>query len=87
MASIKDRLILLTQPAWSVSDIQSYLDCSREYAVQIKNATEVKYGAIAIDKGKGKTKVSADSVIKMLGGTDRRTEAELLGRLLQYESY
>ena len=85
MSDTLEKMKVLTLPGWTVSDIEKYLDCSKEYAVQLKNQTEAKYGVIAIDKGKGKTKVSADSVIKMLGGTDRKTEAEILGRLLQWE--
>ena len=85
MSDTLEKMKVLTLPGWDVSDIEKYLDCSKGYAVQIKNQTEAKYGAIAIDKGKGKTKVSADNVIKMLGGTDRKTEAEILGRLLQWE--
>ena len=68
---------VLLKPGWSVTDIEEYLNCSREYANQIKIATEAKYGCIPLDKGKKKTKVRADDVIKIVGGVDRLTELNL----------
>lgn len=78
MNKLKEKVEALLLPAWSLEEIQKYLDCSRSYAVQIKNATEKKYGAIEVDKGKGKTNVSSDAVIKMMGGKDRLTEMQII---------
>lgn len=78
METLKKKLNALTKSAWFASDIRDYLDCSMEQANQIKKATEEKYGAIYLDKHKTQRRVSADNVIKVLGGTDRVTEMQIL---------
>jgi len=68
---------VLLNPAWFASDIANYLDCSLAYANEIKSRVESEVGCVPIDRGKKQTRVSADEVIKFIGGTDRLTEAKI----------
>lgn len=67
----------LLKPSWFASDIANYLDCSMAYANEIKSKVESEVGCIPLDKGKKQTRVSADAVIKFLGGIDRLTELKI----------
>ena len=68
---------VLKKPNWFAQDIKEFLDCSIDYAIQLKNKTMEIYGCTQADKGKERCSVSADNVIKVLGGQDRLTEAQI----------
>jgi len=72
------KLEALSKPNWSIEEIQAYLQCCRVKAVDIKNEVKAIYGEINATKGKSQSEVSADNVIKYLGGNSRAEELQIL---------
>lgn len=68
---------VLLKSNWFASDIAEFYDCSLTRANNIKAMVEKVYGATEIDKDSERRTVSADNVIKVMGGTDRLTEMQI----------
>lgn len=73
---MRDYSVLL-KSNWFASDIAAFYDCSLVRANNIKAKVEYLYGATDIDKDSERKTVSADNVIKVMGGTDRLTEMQI----------
>jgi uncharacterized ubiquitin-like protein YukD len=69
--------LVLEKSNWFASDIAEYYDCSLTRANNIKAKVEELYGATEIDKQSERKTVSADNVIKVMGGIDRLTELQI----------
>lgn len=69
--------LVLEKSNWFASDIAEYYDCSLTRANNIKAKVEELYGATEIDKQSERKTVSADNVIKVMGGVDRLTELQI----------
>lgn len=68
---------VLLKSNWFASDIAEFYDCSMVRANNIKSKVEELYGNTEIDKQSERKTVSADNVIKVMGGTDRLTEMKI----------
>ena len=68
---------LLLKSNWFASDIAEFYGCSLTRANNIKAKVEELYGATPIDQNSERKTVSADNVIKVMGGTDRLTEIKI----------
>ena len=68
---------VLLKSNWFASDIAEFYDCSMVRANNIKSKVEELYGNTEIDKKSERKTVSADNVIKVMGGTDRLTEMKI----------
>lgn len=77
---------LLLKPNWFASDIARFLGCSMDYANQIKAKVEKIYGVIPLDEFKKERSVAADNVLKVIGGTDRLTEAKIYNEIWSKEN-
>ena len=73
---MRDYSVLL-KSNWFASDIAAFYDISLTRATNIKARVENVYGATDIDKDSERRTVSADNVIKVMGGTDRLTEMQI----------
>ena len=76
---------ILTKSNWFATDIQAYYGCSKSTADYIKKRTEQIYGCIQADELKDQKSVSADNVIKIMGGQDRLTEIKIINELIKNE--
>lgn len=74
---------MLKKSNWFATDIQAYYGCSKSTADYIKKRTEQIYGCIQADELKDQKSVSADNVIKIMGGQDRLTEIKIINELLK----
>ena len=77
------KIELLNKPYWFASDIKDYLQCSMKYAVNLKNYVANEVGVIDLHKEEKQQAVSADNVIKAIGGTSRLEELEILQKSLE----
>lgn len=68
---------VLLKSYWFASDIAEFYGCSLTRANNIKATVENLYGNTEIDKDSERKTVSADAVIKVMGGTDRLTEMQI----------
>lgn len=68
---------VLLKSNWFASDIAAFYDCSMVRANNIKAKVERYYGNTQIDEDSERKTVSADDVIKVMGGTDRLTEMQI----------
>lgn len=73
----------LLKSNWFASDIADYYGCSLEKANSIKAKVEYEYGVIKADEHSQRKSVSADDVIKVMGGKDRLTELEIYKNYVQ----
>ena len=69
---------VLMKSNWFASDVQAYYGCSQAKAINIIATVKKEYGVIQADKNSEKQSVSADDVIKVMGGKDRLTEMQIL---------
>lgn len=76
--NFEDKVIALSKPNWNIDDIQAFLNCSRSYAVKIKNAVLEQYGSTKATADNQQKAVKADNVIEFLGGVDRLTEISII---------
>ena len=82
---MNSRLQTLLKPSWSVSDISTYLGCSKSKALKIKKSVSEKYGYCKLDFNKNQKRVKGDDVIKYLGGVNRFEEMSILCKALKEE--
>lgn len=73
----------LNKSYWFASDIKDYLNCSMKKANKIKNLVANKYGVIEENEDDEKQAVSADYVIKVIGGSSRIEELEILHKSME----
>lgn len=77
------RIKALNKSYWFASDIKDYLDCSMKKANKIKNLVANKYGVIEENEEDEKQAVSADCVLKLIGGSNRLDELEILHKSME----
>ena len=80
---VMNKVKALNKSYWFASDIKDYLNCSMKKANKIKNLVANKYGVIEENEDDEKQAVSADYVIKVIGGSSRIEELEILHKSME----
>lgn len=74
---MENKYELLLKPYWDTIDIQEYFGVGETKALKIKASVASNYGVIPCELPQDRARVSADSVIKSMGGQSRLEELQI----------